>query len=66
MKRNINVEVKAKRGEGFESLYRRFLRKYKQSGVLQDCKSKEYYEKPSTKRNAKKRKAIRKNFKETV
>lgn len=66
MKRNINVEVSVKRGESFESLYKRFLRKYKQSGVVQDCKNKEYYVKPSIKRNNKRRKAIRKRFKENM
>lgn len=66
MKRNVNVEVTAKRGESFESLYKRFLRKFKQSGVIQDCKNKEYYVKPSIKRNNKKRKAQRKNFKENL
>ena len=54
------VEVTAKRGEGFDSLLRRFTRKFKQSGITQEYKSREFYLKPSKKRNSKRRKNKRK------
>jgi len=42
--------VKAKEGERFESLLRRFRKAVEKSGVLSDLRKKEFFEKPSVKR----------------
>jgi small subunit ribosomal protein S21 len=51
--------VKAKPGESFESLLRRFKKAVDRSGILSDFKKHEFYEKPSVKIK-KKREAARK------
>lgn len=48
-------EVRAREGEHFEVTLKRFRKVVERSGVLQDLRKREYYEKPSVK---KKRKAI--------
>lgn len=45
--------VKAKPGESFESLIRRFRKAVERSGVLADYRKNEFYEKPSVKRKRK-------------
>jgi len=45
---NTGIEVVAKRGENFDSLLRRFTRKFKQSGITQEYKSREFYLKQET------------------
>ncbi len=45
--------VKAKPGESFESLIRRFKKAVERSGILADLKKHAYYEKPSVKRKRK-------------
>tara|TARA_R100000008_G_scaffold55511_1_gene34066 strand:- start:40 stop:303 length:264 start_codon:yes stop_codon:yes gene_type:complete len=51
----INIEVYVKRGESPERAIRRFNKKVKNSGILDDFIKGRYYEKPSVIRNRKKR-----------
>ncbi len=47
------AEVRAREGEPFESIMRRFSKKVKQNGILSELRRREYYEKPSVKRKRK-------------
>ena len=47
--------VEKSRGESQEALIKRFLRKVKKSGILKEVWDRKFYEKPSAKRNFKKR-----------
>jgi len=57
------ANVKASGDESFESLLRRFNKKVQQDGILSEIRRREYYEKPSIKRErkeaAKRRKTAR-------
>lgn len=55
----VNVKVKARYGESAERLIRRFTKKVKKEGVLEDARNKMFYEKPSIK---KRRKEARSRF----
>jgi len=59
----INVQVKARYNESPERLIRRFSKKVRKEGVIDDIKSKMYYEKPSIKRR---RKEARSRFLRTL
>ena len=50
----VNVQVKARRNEPAESLIKRFSRKVKREGLLEEVKNRKYYEKPSVKRRREK------------
>ena len=50
----INVQVKARKNESTENLIKRFNRKIKREGILEQVKNKMYYEKPSVKRRREK------------
>tara|TARA_Y100000296_G_scaffold51625_1_gene59180 strand:+ start:71 stop:292 length:222 start_codon:yes stop_codon:yes gene_type:complete len=56
----INVEVVSRRNESFDRLLRRFIKKVKKENIVEDCRNRIYYEKPTDKRARlkKKRKAI--------
>ena len=45
-----NIYVKARRNESTEALIKRFSRKAKREGIVEECKKRMYYEKPSVKR----------------
>lgn len=45
--------VKAKPGESFESLFRRFKKAVERAGILADYRKHEFYEKPSIKKRRK-------------
>ena len=64
MAKNVNVKVERKEGENIERLIRRFVKRVKKEGILEEYREKMYYEKPSTKRrrikSAQKRAAQRK------
>jgi small subunit ribosomal protein S21 len=45
-----NIHVVARRNESGESLIKRFSRKAKREGIVEECKKRMYYEKPSVKR----------------
>jgi len=50
-KRPINVEVKQKyKDEPFERMVRRFTKKAKKERIIETCRERKYYEKPSVKR----------------
>ena len=56
MGRPINVEVRLRDGESTERLIRRFIKKAKKEGIVDQYKERMYYEKPSdTKRHAKRK-----------
>lgn len=46
-------------GEDFESLFKRFRKKYSKSGLAKEFRDRMYYEKPSDKRRRKKAQSIR-------
>jgi small subunit ribosomal protein S21 len=51
---HVNVKVKEKKGEPFDKMLKRFLKKVKKERVIEQVKERRYYEKPSvTKRKAK-------------
>ena len=64
MARNVNVSVERKEGEHIEKLIRRFVKRVKKEGILEEYREKMYYEKPSDKKrrikSAQKRAAQRK------
>tara|TARA_R100001015_G_C4624756_1_gene183011 strand:- start:567 stop:797 length:231 start_codon:yes stop_codon:yes gene_type:complete len=45
-----NIHVKARRNEPGEALIKRFSRKAKREGIVEEYKKRMYYEKPSVKR----------------
>lgn len=51
-----------KPGESFDALMRRFRRKTKQDGVLQDVKDRTHFEKPSEKKKKEFRAAQRRTY----
>ena len=50
----VNVEVKAKNGESIERLIKRFVKKVKKEGILEEYRDKRYYKKPSEVKRQKK------------
>ena len=67
MAKCINVEVELRRGETTERLVRRFIKKTKKSGILDECRDRRYYQKPSDKKRHKKaqvRRSIRRKVEE--
>jgi len=49
------TNVEKSRGENQDALIKRFLRKVKKTGILKEVWDRKYYEKPSAKKNTKKR-----------
>jgi len=62
----VRAEVTPKRNENTERLIRRFIKKVKKAGIIEELRDRRYYEKPSVARNRNKRriKAIHKKQKE--
>ena len=60
-----NVEVVLRRNESAEALIKRFSKKVRREGIIEEVKSRMYYEKPSDKRRREKvrRKRILKSLK---
>ena len=50
----IQVEVRPRKNESAERLIRRFTKKVKKEGVIEELRDRRYYEKPSTKRRKEK------------
>ena len=50
MARNVNVKVVRRENESIEKLLRRFVKKVKKEGILEEYREKMYYEKPSDKK----------------
>ena len=44
----------------FDQMFKRFKKKVERDGILQEVKKREFYEKPSQKRQRKKKEAVRK------
>lgn len=56
-------EIKVKDNESLDSALRRFKRQCAKSGVLQEVRKREHYEKPSVKRKKKSEAARKRKFK---
>jgi len=51
---HVNVRVREKKGEPFEKMVKRFMKKVKKERIVEEIKDRRYYEKPSvTKRKEK-------------
>jgi small subunit ribosomal protein S21 len=59
----MRVKVKDKEPENFEKLLRRFKKAVERSGVLQEVKDRQHYDKPSIQRKLAKSAAIRRHQK---
>lgn len=46
---SASIEVKRKKGESFEALFRRFSRRLQQSGKVLDVRGSRYFERPANK-----------------
>jgi len=55
----LSVQVRGDSPHEFMKALRKFKRKVNDSGILQDYKDRQYYEKPSDKRRKAKKQAIR-------
>jgi len=53
--KSINVEIYVRRGDSIDRAIRRFNKKVKKSGVLEDFIKRKFYEKPSVVRNRRNR-----------
>ncbi len=49
-KRGANIAVRPRRNESQDRLIRRFIKKVKKSGLVEEVKKRKYYIKPSQKR----------------
>ncbi len=49
----MKIEIKMKDGERIDNALRRFRKVVEKSGVLQELRKREYYEKPSVKKKRK-------------
>jgi len=58
-KHPVTVSVERRKDEDNERLIRRFMKKFKREGVLQEVMDKRYHVKPSMKRRRKKERAER-------
>jgi small subunit ribosomal protein S21 len=56
-------EIRIKENESLDSALRRFKRQCAKSGVLQEVRKREHYEKPSVKRKKKSEAARKRKFK---
>ena len=55
MKKPINIEITPRRNEQPERMIRRFTKKVKKEGILEEVRERKYYVKPSEARRKKKR-----------
>ena len=55
MARPVNVEVVRRGDESIERLLKRFIKKCKKEKIVEECRARRYYEKPSVKRRLKKK-----------
>ena len=53
-----NLIIKPRKNESADRLIKRFIKKVKKLGIIQEVKDKRYYTKPSDKRRKAKQKAI--------
>jgi small subunit ribosomal protein S21 len=59
-----NLTIKPRRNENQERLIKRFIKKTKKLGIIEDIKNRKRYQKPSDKRRRAKQKAIARRKKE--
>ena len=59
----LMAEIRVKENESLDSALRRFKRQCARSGVLQELRKREHYEKPSVKRKKKSEAARKRKFK---
>jgi ribosomal protein S21 len=59
-----NITLKPRRNELPERLIKRFIKKVKKSGIIDEAREKRHYKKPSEKRREAKRRAIARQKKE--
>ena len=59
-----NFTIKPRRGETQDRLIKRFLKKTKKSGIIEELRNRRDYKKPSDKRRRAKQKAIARRKKE--
>jgi small subunit ribosomal protein S21 len=64
MSRPVNAEVVLRRHENTENLIKRFSKKVKNEKIVEEFRSRMYYEKPSDKRRREKARAKLKRLKE--
>tara|TARA_R100000008_G_C3544131_1_gene146541 strand:- start:494 stop:721 length:228 start_codon:yes stop_codon:yes gene_type:complete len=50
----VNVEVRLRKGESVERLIKRFTKKVRKEGILDEVRDRRYFEKPSLKRKREK------------
>jgi len=55
--------IRAKEGESFESLMRRFKKQCEKAGILSEVRKREHYEKPSVRKKKKAIAAIKRSLK---
>ena len=60
---HTNVKVVPKKGEPFEKMLKRFIKKVKKERVIEQVKERRYYEKPSVTRRKAKLEGIKKQKK---
>ncbi|MFG0329261.1 MAG: 30S ribosomal protein S21 [Phycisphaerales bacterium] len=53
----MSIRIKSRSGESVEQMLRRFKKLCEKEGLTKDIKRKQYYEKPSERRNRAKRKS---------
>ena len=51
MKKNHNIQVTPRRKESPEKMIKRFIKKCKKKGIVEEVKNRRYHKKPSEKRN---------------
>jgi len=56
------IKVRPRAGESVQQMMKRFKRLCQREGLTRDIKRNSYYEKPSERRNRKKRKSIRRRL----
>ncbi len=61
-----NLTIKRRRNEPVDKLVKRFIRKTKKSGIIDEIKERRYFKKPSEKKREAKRRAIARQKKEIL
>ena len=59
-----NYSVKVRRKDNIERVIKRFIKKCKKLGIIDEVKDRRYYTKPSEKRRRAKARAVRRRIKE--
>ncbi len=60
----VNYSVKVRRKDNIERVIKRFIKKCKKLGIIEEAKDRRYHTKPSEKRRRAKERAIRRRKKE--